>query len=489
MVRKFLQGVKTGEINIVEYIKKALRSCHSINEEYHYFSVICEQEALEQARDIQKKIAQGNAGKLGKLAGLPVSVKDNICVKGVESTAGSSILKGYRPVFDATVIEHLKKEDAIIIGKTVMDEFGFGSFCLNMGKGIPTPLNPHDKTRSAGGSSGGAGGFTAKADFVHVALGESTGGSIENPASYCGVVGFCPTYGRVSRWGLISYANSLDKIGLLSKKAEDLLPVLEVIAGPDGKDATAVQEKLPVPEQLLVQEQLGKKQPTGKTWKAGIIKESMEGLDSNVKNASLAFVEKLRNKGIEVVEISLPFTFQYCVAAYYIIALSESSTNLAKFCGLRYGVEGKPQGKTFDQYFTEMRSRHFNEESKRRIILGTFARMAGYRDAFYLKAAKVRKKIIEEHREHFKAVDILLSPTMPTAAPKFSDLTKLTPLQVYMMDILNLGLNLAGLPHASFPIARKKKELPIGMTASADQREEGKLLEFLEIVEGLGGGD
>ncbi len=499
MVLGHLKAVKEGKINVTDYIRSAVSSANEINGEYHYFSAICKREALEQAKEVAEKLRKGKAGKL---AGLPVSVKDNICVKGVETTAGSSILKGYKPVFDATVVERLKKEDAIIIGKTAMDEFGFGSFGVNVGRGFSRPLNPHDKTRSAGGSSGGAGGITSKAGFVHVALGESTGGSIENPASYCGVVGFCPTYGRVSRWGLISYADSLDKIGILAKNAADIAPVLEVISGFDEKDGTSLREELGQNWRMVSNPKIAISSKTGsgaRAWKVGIIKESLEGLDREVSEATAAFINKIKQKGIIVQEVSLPFTFKYCVAAYYIIATSESSTNLARFCGLRYGIQGNPEGKTFEQYFPEIRSRHFNEESKRRIILGTFARMAGYREAFYLKAAKVRRMIIDEHRRQFADVDVLLSPTMPTVAPKFDDISKLTPLQIYLMDILNLGLNLAGLPHASFPIAgegagkmnseaaakpggRIGKSLPIGMTASMDQLEDGKLLNFLEMV-------
>ena len=427
-----------------------IKKCKVIDKEYNYFTVICD---------------DAKPGR-GKLSGLAISVKDCICVKDVESTAGSKILKGYRPLFDATVIEKIRKEGGMIIGKTSQDAFGFGSFNTNVGLGFKVPKNPFDKERTTGGSSGGGAGLTQKADFPHVALTESTGGSIENPAAFCGVIGFCPTYGRVSRYGLISYADSLDKIGLMSKTVKDLRTVLEVISGYDDKDATSLKEKINFESKT-------------KKFKIGLIKFD-QGVDPEIKTAVEGAVKKLKN--VEVAEVSLPITFKYGIPTYYIISTSEASSNLARLCGLRYGIEGNPKNKSFNEYFSEIRSQNFNEESKRRIILGTFARMAGYRDAYYIKATKVRTKIIDEYKNLFKTFDVIVSPTMPVVAPKFSEINKMSALQQYLMDVLTVGPNLAGIPHASIPVGNKEG-LPIGLMACTDHLQEGKLLEFLQLVE------
>lgn len=427
-----------------------IKKCKEINKEYNYFTTICE---------------DAKPGK-GKLADLAISVKDCICVKDVESTAGSRILKGYKPLFDATVIERIRKEGGMIIGKTAQDAFGFGSFNTNVSLGFKVPKNPFDKERTTGGSSGGGAGLTQKADFPHVAITESTGGSIENPAAFCGVIGFCPTYGRVSRYGLISYADSLDKIGLMSKTVNDLKRVLEIISGYDEKDATCLKEEVNFESKT-------------KKFKIGLIKLG-EGVDKDINTAIEKTIKNLKN--VEISEVSLPITFKYGLPAYYIISTSEASSNLAKLCGLRYGIEGNPKNKTFNEYFSEIRSNNFNEESKRRIILGTFARMAGYRDAYYIKATKVRTKIIEEYKNIFKRFDVIVSPTMPVVAPKFSEISKMSALQQYLMDILTVGPNLAGVPHASIPIGRKDG-LPIGLMVCTDHLQEGKLLEFLQLIE------
>lgn len=427
-----------------------IKKCKEINKEYNYFTTICE---------------QAEPGK-GKLAGLAISVKDCICVKDIESTAGSRILKGYKPLFDATVIKKIRKEGGMIIGKTSQDAFGFGSFNTNVGLGFKVPKNPFDKERTTGGSSGGGAGLTQKADFPHVAITESTGGSIENPAAFCGVIGFCPTYGRVSRYGLISYADSLDKIGLMSKTVKDLKKVLEVISGYDELDATSLKEKVDFDSKT-------------KKFKVGLIRFD-DGVDPQINKAVEKTVRNLKNAEVE--EVSLPITFKYGISTYYIISTSEASSNLARLCGLRYGIEGNPKNKTFDEYFSEIRSKHFNEESKRRIILGTFTRMAGYRDAYYIKATKVRTMIIEEYKNLFKKFDVIVSPTMPVVAPKISEISKMSALQQYLMDILTVGPNLAGIPHASIPVG-EKEGLPIGLMACTDHLQEGKLLEFLQLIE------
>src|SRR3990167_8656540 len=396
-IKEFVEKIKNGEINIVEHTEKVMEECKKINKEYNYFNIISEDLALSQAKEIQKLIkSKDKEVKNKKLLGVAISVKDAICVKGVESTAGSRILKGYKPLFDDTVIKKVKDAGGIVIGKTAQDEFGFGSFSANVGLGFDIPKNPFDRERSCGGSSGGAAGLTQKAPFPHIALGESTGGSIAEPASFCGVFGLCPTYGRVSRYGLMDYANSLDKIGTLGKSAYDAALLLEVIAGFDNNESTTINapiEKYTESINKII-----------KNMKIGIIKESFNDIDKNVEKNVRDGIKKLEEQGAKAEEISLKLPIEHGISTYYIIATSEASTNLAKYCGMRYGIADKLEG-NFNEYFTKVRSNNFGAEAKRRIILGTFARMSGYRDAYYIKATKVRAMIVNEYKKLFKKYD------------------------------------------------------------------------------------
>jgi len=459
-ITSFVKQVQKKEIDILEHTHKALDEIKKINKTHHYYNTLSEDLALQQAVALKK------AKKItGKLAGVIVSVKDAICVKSVESTAGSRILKGYKPVFHATVIENIIREGGIIVGKTSQDGFGFGTFNLNVGLGMKVPLNPFDKERSTGGSSGGSCGITQKISVPHIALAESTGGSLVAPASFCGVVGLCPTYGRVSRYGLMDYANSLDKIGPVAKDPIGVARMLSVIAGFDERDSTSLQNPV---ESYTVK--------NNKPLKVGVIKDAFgEGVEEEVSTTVKCRLAELeQEKKIITKEITLPLTKKYGVETYYILAMSEASTNLAKYCGMRYGMHEPLEG-SFNEYFTKVRSKHFNAESKRRIIIGTFARMAGFRDAYYLKAAKVRTKIIAEYKKAFSTFDLLVSPTMPVLPPKLKEVEKLTPLQHYMMDIMTVGPNLAGLPHMNFTAGFVKK-LPVGMLCIADHLQEAKLL-------------
>lgn len=446
---EFVEQARKKEIDIVEHTHRVIEKIEKINKNYHYFNTISKELAIEQANKIAKN-------PKGKLCGLPVSVKDCICVKGIETTAGSKILKGYKPVFNATAVEKAIKEGAIIIGKTSQDEFGFGSFSVNVGVDFEMPRNPFDIERCTGGSSGGSAGVTQMADFPHISIAESTGGSIACPASFCGVAGITPTYGLVSRYGLIDYASSLDKIGAMAKTASECKLMLGVIKGKDPKDATSIEAE----------------ERESAVKKVAIIKEALE-VDEKIKDMVL---KALDSKGIKYDIISLPLTAKYANACYYILATSEASTNLAKFCGFKYGAEFSLED-TYNAHFTKARSACFGKEAKRRIILGTFARMAGFRDAFYLKAAKVRTMIISEYKQAFSQYDALVSPTMPVLAPRFDELSKLTPLQSYMMDVLTVGPNLAGLPHLNINIGFSNR-LPVGMMITADHFCEGKLFEM-----------
>jgi len=437
-------------------MKDVIQKVNKLNEEYKAFVTVAD---------------SGEGSGDGRLKGIAISVKDNICVKGMQSAAGSKILEGYVPPFDATVVAKARSEGGFILGKTTQDEFGFGTFSVHSPYGVPK--NPHDKTRSAGGSSGGAAVITSLADFPHIAIGESTGGSITAPAAFCGVAGITPTYGRTSRWGLIDYANSLDKIGCIGKTTADVALLLSVISGPDKYDSTVANAKA---EDFT--KHLGK--PI-KGMKIGVPKEYFgEGVDKKVAKVVWDAIKKLEAEGASYIEVSLPHT-KYCVASYYIIAMAEASTNLTKFCGMRYGMHAELKG-NYDEYFSKVRAAGFTEEAKRRVILGTFTRMAGYRDAYYLKALKVRTRVIDDFKAAFKKVDVLAAPSMPVIAPKFKEIEKLTPIQNYMMDILTVAPNLAGIPMISVPCGSVSK-MPVGLHLMGDHMQEGKILQIADAFE------
>ncbi len=451
-----VRKVKTGEVDLESFVEEVAKKTYEIQRKYSPFITIPKIKIPE---------------KKGRLFGIPISIKDNICTKGIQTTAGSKILQGYIPPFNATVVERILEEGAFILGKTAMDEFGFGTFTTNCAYVIPK--NPYDPERTCGGSSGGAGCITAAADFPHIAIAESTGGSISCPAAFTGTVGLTPTYGRVSRWGLIDYANSLDRIGCIGKSVCDVALLLSVIAGPDDYDSTVLN--LP-PEDFTkycVEDIKG--------IKIGVPKEYFsEGVDERIKKLVWEQIKLLESYGASYEEISLPHT-EYALPAYYIIATAEASTNLAKFCGLRYGLHKELKG-NFDDYFSSVRTEGFGEEAKRRIILGTFARIAGFREAYYVKALKVRSKIIEEFKSAFKKFDVLISPTMPILPPKFTEIQNLSPVEVYMTDILTVAPSLAGVPMMSVPIGFIEN-LPVGMHLIADHLQEGKLIQVAYTFE------
>lgn len=461
--------VRSGEVDVVEQTEKALEEIEKVDREFNVLAVMCADVARLQAKNLQKLV---DAKKCkGKLAGVLVSVKDCVCVKGVESRAGSAILSGYKPLFDATAVARLKEEGAIIIGKTVQDEFGFGSFCTNVGKGFLIPKNPCDLKRVTGGSSGGAASLTKALSIPHLAVAQSTGGSIVNPASFCGVAGLCPTYGLVSRWGLIDYANSLDKIGCITKTIDEAWVGMRVMAGFDERDSTSLPEVKTSGAIFSV-----------KGLRVGVLDESFGlGIENDIKEAFEVSVSVLKEKGACIEHISLPYTKRFGVSSYYILAMAEASTNLAKYCGMRYGAT-EPLAGDFNDYFCKVRSAYFGDEAKRRILIGTFARMAGFRDAFYLRAATVRRLIVEEFKAMFSKVDVIVSPAMPLLAPKAKYVKDLSPLQQYAMDALTVGPNLAGLPHGCVPV-QTKGSLPVGFMVVADHVQEAKVVRVLQEVE------
>lgn len=403
--------------------------------------------------------------------GIPVSVKDCLCTKGIRTTAGSRILENYVPPFDAHVVEKAKRI-GYVLGKTAMDEFGFGTFSMNCAYGIPK--NPLDPRRSCGGSSGGAACLTAALPdtIPHIAIAESTGGSISCPASFCGVVGITPTYGRTSRYGMIDYASSLDKVGIIGKNCFDAAFGLSVIAGFDKRDSTAIEKKEEDYTNFL------EKDPS--KLKVGIPTEYFAGVDEEVSQEIWRQIERLESLGVKYEEFSMPST-KYALPAYYIIAMSEASTNLAKFCGIRYGETLELAG-DYNEFFSKVRGEFFGKEAKRRCLMGTFYRKSGYRDKYYLKALKVRAHLINEFKSAFQKYDCLVTPTMPIVSPKFTEVASLTPAQQYAMDILTVGPNLCGVPHLSVPVGRSEG-MPIGLHIIGDHLQEGKVFQLGSWVE------
>ena len=416
--------------------------------------------------NFMREIEEGEAGS-GELENVPFVVKDAICTEGVTTSAGSRILENYEPVFDATVVKRLKDAGAKFFGKTAQDEFGFGTFSTNNAFG--TPKNPHDPERVVGGSSGGAGAVVATVEQPIISIGESTGGSITNPAAYNGVVGITPTYGRVSRYGLVDYANSLDKIGVLAKTVYGAAKGLEVIAGNDENDQTTVDREVSELSDLDEKEDL----------KIAVPKQYLEldGLQEGVKENFENSIEKFEEMGAEVEEVDMPLlSADIAVPAYYVLAMAEASTNLAKMAGMRYGKEDDPEKyEDYDEYFSEIRSEGFGEEVKRRIMVGTYTRMAGYRDDYYIKAAKVRQKIIDQFKEVFEEFDVIASPSMPNIAPKIEEAEEMSPTEIYAMDTLTVGPNLAGMPMISVPNG-KSEGMPTGLHLVGDHFEEEKIL-------------
>lgn len=414
-----------------------------------------------------REISEENT-QSGELNNIPFVAKDAICTEDTTTSAGSKILENYTPVFDATVIERMKDAGAKFYGKTQQDEFGFGTFSTNCA--FETPKNPHDPERVVGGSSGGAGAVVAAVDQPLISLGESTGGSITNPAAYNGVVGITPTYGRVSRYGLVDYANSLDKIGVLAKTVYGAAKGLEVIAGEDENDQTTSSREVEDYSDLEKRENLT----------IGVPEQyaELEGIEQGVKENFQDSLEEFREKGHEVVELDMPLlSADYAVPAYYVLAMSEASTNLAKMSGIRYGMEKNPESfDDFNEYFSQVRSEGFGEEAKRRILLGTYTRQAGYRDQYYIKAAEVRQKIIDQFKEAFEEVDVIISPSMPNIAPKIEEAEEMSPTEIYAMDTLTVGPNLAGMPMISVPNG-KSEGMPTGLHIVGDHFEEKKILD------------
>jgi len=502
-VRKALES---GDVTLPEIVKSYIANIDLNNDEINAVVSFDQEDALEQAKQIQQRIDEGTAGKL---AGMVIGVKDLICEKGKSTTCASNILEDFESVYDATVIERLRQEDAILLGRLNMDEFAMGSSNENT---IYGPVhNPLDTNKVPGGSSGGSAAAVA-AEFCTASLGSDTGGSIRQPASYCGVVGLKPTYGRVSRHGLVAFASSFDCIGPLTNSVEDAALILETIAGFDPNDNTSSSRTVPSYQNFV-------KDPEPNI-KIGVPEEYFgEGLDDEIRDGIQSKLSELEEAGAELVPIHLPH-MKYGIATYYILATAEASSNLARYDGIRYGhradikeveeelkeeraslekkiktAKGEEQEElaadlesldsSLVRLYKKSRTEGFGPEVKRRIMLGTYVLSAGYYDAYYAKAQKVRRLIKQDFTEAFENVDVIVSPTAPTTAfdigEKIDD-----PVQMYLNDMYTISANLAGICGINVPAGTHSNGLPYGIQFMADTFEEGKLFNAARLVEQLG---
>ena len=439
--------LETKQVSAVEILEAVFERIEKVEDKFKAYVTLTKEQALISARAIDKKLKAGE--KIHPLSGIPIAIKDNMCTQGVLTTCSSKILHNFIPPYDASVVEKLKQVDAVSIGKTNLDEFAMGSSTEN--SAIQITRNPWNLETVPGGSSGGSAAAVA-ADEAILALGSDTGGSIRQPASFCGVVGLKPTYGRVSRYGLVAFASSLDQIGPITKDVTDAAILMNVIAGHDPMDSTSVD--LPVPDyrKSLIDDVKG--------IKIGVIKELLgKGIASEVKEAILKAVKVLEGLGARPEEVSLP-TLEYGVPTYYLIAPAEASSNLARYDGVKYGPRSKEAPDLINMYYQTL-AEGFGPEVKRRIMLGTYALSAGYYEAYYLKALKVRTLIKKDFDKAFSKYDVLIAPTAPTVAFKIGE--KVTdPLSMYLSDIATIPVNLAGLPGISIPCGFNNG-LPIGL--------------------------
>jgi aspartyl-tRNA(Asn)/glutamyl-tRNA(Gln) amidotransferase subunit A len=458
-----IQQIVNGELSLKENVAHFLQRI-SDNSHLNAYNQVFAEEAIHQAEIIQQKIKDG---KYGKLAGLVIAVKDVLQLKDHKATCSSNILKNFTSIYTATAVQKLVDEDAIIIGKTNCDEFAMGSSNENSAFGFVR--NPVDTERVPGGSSGGSAAAVA-AGLCDAALGTDTGGSIRQPAAFCGVIGLKPTYGRVSRYGLTAFASSFDSIGPFANNIYDAALILETISGKDENDSTSSSQSVPRYSTKLNQ----------RKFKIGIPKEYFgEGLENDIRKEIEKAISKLKNNDFEIIEISLPHT-EYTIAAYYLLTTAEASSNLARYDGTRFGFRSNEFESLLSMY-KNSRSVGFGSEVKRRIMLGTYVLSAGYYDAYYRKAQKVRRLIKNDFDEAFKQVDVILTPTTPTTAFKIGEKSD-DPLQMYLSDIYTTSTNLAGIPGISIPIGKDPLNLPIGMQILANQFEEEKLFQMANLL-------
>ena len=469
-IKELVKKIQDKEISCVEVVDYYIKEIEKKEDKIDAFLLLQTEDALKKAKELDEKIAKGE--KVGRLVGIPIAIKDNMCTRGVKTTCASKMLEDFVPPYDATVIKKLEEEDAILIGKTNLDEFAMGSSTEN--SAFKITKNPIDTTRVPGGSSGGSAAAVG-AEMVPLALGSDTGGSIRQPASFCGIVGMKPTYGLVSRYGLIAFGSSLDQIGPFSMTVEDNAYLLNILAGEDELDGTTAKG-------------LDKKDYTENIdsgiegMKIGIPKEFIEeeGLDPEIKDVILKDIEALRQLGAEVEEFSLPTT-KDGLAPYYIISSAEASSNLARFDSIRYGYRTK-EFTSVEELVEKSRSEGFGREVKRRIMLGTYALSSGYYDAYYNKAQKFRAKLKQDFKEAFKKYDIIIGPVSPILPFKIGERCE-DPTAMYLADIYTININLATVPALSMPGGKSSDGLPIGLQLIGDLFTEEKIYKVAYALE------
>ena len=466
-IRELHHRLVSKESSAVEITQEALDRITQLEPKLHSFLCVTADRALSDAKAVDAKILAGE--EIGLLAGIPIGIKDNMCTQGIPTTCASRILEKFVPPYESTVTQKLAASGAVMVGKTNLDEFAMGSSTEN--SAYQVTANPWDLSRVPGGSSGGSAAAVASGECA-IAIGSDTGGSIRQPASFCGVVGLKPTYGLVSRYGLVAFASSLDQIGPFGRTVEDAAILLGAIAGYDPKDSTSLKVEIPDYTQFL--------KPDLKSMRIGVIKETFgEGIDSSVEQAVTKAIEQLKNLGAEVQEISCP-RFRYGLPTYYIIAPSEASANLARYDGVKYGL--RADAENLLSMYTRTRATGFGAEVKRRIMVGTYALSAGYYDAYYIKAQKVRTLIKQDFERAFEQVDVLVSPTVPSTAFKAGEKTA-DPLSMYLTDLMTIAVNLAGLPGLSLPCGFDDLGLPIGMQLIGNVLREDQIFQVAYAYE------
>ena len=462
-LRKKLDSHEIGAVELAQdYLKKIKERDAVINS----YITVCEEEAIEMAKKAQSVI---DAGESKPLTGIPVSIKDNICTDGVRTTCASHMLEDFVPIYDATAVAKLKAENFVMLGKTNMDEFAMGGSSQTSYFG--GPKNPYNTDCVTGGSSGGAAASVA-AGLCAAALGSDTGGSVRQPSAFCGVTGLKPTYGTVSRWGLIAFASSLDQIGVVANSAEDTAYVLNAIYGYDENDATTSQKSMGN-YTSMVGEDISK-------LKIGVPKEFFEGTDDEVREAVLKAADYYKNLGCEIVECSLP-SLKYAVAAYYLISSAEAASNLSRFDGIKYGYRSNV-GEDYNELIKNTRREGFGNEVKHRIMLGNYALCSGYYDAYYNNARRIRTQIRKEYAQIFEKCDVILTPTAPTTAYKIGEQEN-DPVKMYTADICTVTVNIAGLPAISTTCGYDKDGMPIGMSLTGKAFDEKTIVAVCDKFE------
>jgi len=461
------EEVRSGKLSATEvtrfYLERIARHNQGLNALLHSDA----ERALSQAKQVDDKRSRGE--ELGALCGVPIALKDNLCERGQPMTCASKILEGYRPPYDAHVVERVRAADAVVVGRCNMDEFAMGS--SNENSAFGAVKNPWDTTRAPGGSSGGSAAACASG-LAALTLGSDTGGSVRQPAAFCGVTAVKPTYGRVSRYGLVAFASSLDQVGPITRNARDAAKLLSVIAGHDARDATSVPREVEDYESAIGQPLRG--------LRVGVVRDLDDsGNDAAVNRAFAEALRALTEAGATLVDVRLP-NLKHAVSTYYLVATAEASSNLARFDGMRFGL--RVTGKDLNDTYGATRTRGFGPEVQRRIMLGTYALSAGYYEAFYLKAQKVRTLIAQDYETAFASCDVIATPTAPTAAFKLGEKTG-DPLAMYLADIYTLPPSLAGIPAVSTPMGRDETGLPLGLQLAAPAFEEGRLLRVASAME------